>query len=109
MARIVSNQTEKLDLGNGEWVEYRTQVSFAELDPIIISFDSANSMANIKMAIPLLEIALVGWNLLDDSNEPIPFDKDKIKQLDTNTIIEVFPKIIQKYFPEKKSSTTSVE
>lgn len=109
MSRFVTDKNIRISLGGNEWVDVHGQLTFAELSPIMSTIDSANPTANLKMAIPLLELAITDWCLENDDATTVPFDKDKIKQLDTATVVELFPKIIQLYFPEKKSSTTSAE
>jgi hypothetical protein len=103
MSRLVSNKTEKIDLGNGEWLEVKSGVTFAELEPVFGTGTEQNTRGNMQAAIKLLEVALVNWNLKEDDGTPIAFDKEMIKQLDTNTLIEVLPKLQTKYFPEKKA------
>lgn len=103
MSRFVTDKTIKIDLGDDEWIEIKSNLSYLELEPIMKQLNKEGESVNIKMAIPLLEIAIVNWHLID-SGEPVEFNKDKIKQLDSATVLSVIPKLTELYFPEKKSS-----
>lgn len=103
MSRIASKKTVKLDLGSGEWLEVRAALSFAELEPIVATMDAKNEAANIKLALPLFEAALVNWYLKDDDGNEVPFSVDKVKDLDAKTIMEHVVTLTTMYFPEKKS------
>jgi len=102
MSRFVSQGTIRLDLGKGEWIDYREKLSYAELEPVLVGLDAKNEQANVKMAIPLLELAITNWCLREDAEVgvEIPFDKAKIKDLDTQTVLQIFGEIIGQYFPE---------
>jgi len=101
MSRFVSDKKIKLELGGEEWVEIKENLSFNEMEPIMARLDGKDDTAALKMAIPLLKVALVDWNLLDDGKQ-IPFSVDKIEKLNTVTVTELLPKILEQYFPEKK-------
>lgn len=103
MSRLASDKILHHDLGNGEYIECRTQLTYAELEPILGSVDTKKESANLKMAIPLLELAVTGWRLVDDDGQDIPFDKEKIKQLDSATVVPLFTELVGRYFPQKKN------
>ena len=104
MSRFVSDATTKIELGDKEWIEVRKNLSFTELEPIIEKLDQKNEAANIKMAIPLLETAIVNWYLYNEKKEVVEFNKEKIKQLDSETVLEMVSKMTELYYQEKKKS-----
>lgn len=105
MSRIVSSKPHRIDLGDGEWIDIKSQVSFAAIEPILSSFDKENEMANIKFAVPLLELAIVDWCLKADDTGTnfVAFAAEKIKDLNSDTVLDVFSKTMDVYFPQKKS------
>jgi hypothetical protein len=102
MSRFTSNKTIKHELDGDEFVELKASLSYAEMEPIMLTMDKENEMANVKMSIPLLECAIVGWNLKDDDGKEVPFAKEKIKELDMNTVLELVQTCTTLYFPQKK-------
>lgn len=106
MSRFVTTKTNKLDLGDGEWIEYKEGVAFADLQPIIELFssgDEKNKATNIKFIFPLLELAIVNWNLKDDGGKEVTYEKEMLKKLDIETLTEIAEIVIEKYLPEKKN------
>jgi len=102
MSRFISNLSEKIELGNEEFIEVRKSIPFAEMEPVMLLIDSSNEIANIKIALPLLKAAVVGWNLKDDEGNAVEFSKENIDKLNMQTILEVLPKLTEMYFPKKK-------
>lgn len=109
MSRFASNKVEKIDLGNDEWVEVKTQLSFEEMVPIVSQLDQSSDLANVKMAMPLLELAITGWNLEDETGEPVEFNTVKVKELDMDTVMHLVGKCTELYFSEKKNLEPSGE
>lgn len=105
MSRFISTTTKKIFLDQTEYVEVKEQLSYQQLMPILeLSLNSGgDKMANLKMAMPLLEQAIVGWNLKNDKGELVIFDKIKIQELDAPTITTLIQECTKLYFPEKKS------
>lgn len=103
MSRLVSTKTKKIALGEKEWIEVREQLPFEKIQSIVGLYDKTNEAANVKMALPLLELGAVNWCILDDDGNEIPFDVARIKDLDTQTVLDVIGPIIAMYFPQKKS------
>lgn len=108
MPRLVSQQTKRLDLGNGEWIEVRENVSYADLEPIMEKVDMVNNpMSSVRMLVPLLKLVVTGWNILNADGQPEPFSSEKVEQFDARTILELAPQVTALYFPQKKSSDQS--
>ena len=102
MSRFASKETIKIQLGD-DWVEVKKSLSYAVLEPIISSLDRENEMANTKMAIPLLRLAIADWNFTDDNGEKIKYNPNLVSELDMTTILELVPHITDLYFPQKKN------
>lgn len=109
MSRFVSKKTKRIDLGNEEFVDVRESLSFTEIEPIALAVDPKNPSASTKMAIPLLKLAITGWHILDDNNAPVPYSKDRIGDLDMETVTKLVADVSELYFPEKKNSEQSKE
>lgn len=109
MSRFISKNSKKIELDNKEWVEVRENVSFLELQPLLEGINKEDDIKNIKLALPILELGLTNWNFKDSDDKEVEFSKDKIKDLDTSTIIELVQILIGLYFPQKKSLEKSNE
>ena len=109
MSRFVTNNIKRIDLNKTEWIDLKEQLPFIEMQSILCQMDTENKMNNVKIMLPLLELAIVDWCLLGDKNEPVPFEKEKIKQLDINTILELAPIITDLYLSEEKKSSNQSE
>lgn len=103
MSRFISDKTIKVDLGEGDSIELKEYIPFEELVPIISQIDKDNEASNMKIALPLLESAIVRWNLKDENGVDVLPSKENIKKLNTPTIVELVQKCTELYFPEKKN------
>lgn len=99
MARIVDkNKTKRIDLGNNEWIDVRSQISYKEFGEIQqLDFDDPNSLVTV------LKRITVNWNLLDDDGNPIGFKSELIEQFDIETVTESVSKAMEIYSPKKKA------
>jgi len=99
--------TEKYDLGDGQHIEYKKEIPYDEFIALFKDVDPDNPGANVKMAKPLLEAALVGWKLKDKDGKFVEFSKEAVGKLSAKAIFIMATPIIQKYNVEKKSSKLS--
>lgn len=106
MSRFISNVTKKLDLGDGEWVEFKAGMSFNKMKEFTSSADQGDGANNIELLIPLLEYGIVNWLIKDDEGKEVPYSKEQILELDSKTILELAGFATTLYMPknEKKSS-----
>ena len=74
MSRFISNKTVKIDMGNDEHVEVRASIPYEEMEPILAIADENDASTNLKMALPLLRAAIVGWNLKDEDGKVVEFE-----------------------------------
>lgn len=107
--RIASSEPVRIDLDNGEWIDIKKSLSFADVTAVTegVSVQGADEAA--KIALPLIALAVVAWHLLDDSGQEIPLTKENVFLLDTATVQQLIPKLTEQYFAEKKSSLPSNE
>lgn len=103
MSRFISKQSKRVSLNEKEWIEIRESVSYEELLPITKIIDPTNNSESAKAAIPMIELALTGWNFTDDDGKLVEFSKDSIHNLDSATVLEILPILTAQYFPEKKN------
>lgn len=103
MSRFISKKTKKIELSATEWVEVKESISYDELMPITALINPGGGIENAKAAMPLLELAIVGWNLKDDEGKDVECTKENIKNFDSTTVLEILPILTALYFPEKKS------
>lgn len=109
MSRFVSQGTKRFDLGNDEYIEYREKLSYKEMEPILAGLDAKNEAANIKMALPMLQVAITDWRLKgEEEGTTIPFSKEIIESLDSQTILQIFSTIFTTYFPESQKKNSAI-
>ena len=111
MSRIVSKKTTRIDLGEGEWVDVKTGMSFADLKPVLGLFNvEGGEQQNVMAAAQaLIKVAIVDWFIRDDEGEPVPYSAEKIDLYDLRTTLELGQILNGMYIPEKKSSIPSIE
>lgn len=81
MSRFVTQETQRLDLGGGDWVEIPKALSYAEVS----KYTSIGSHYEIGKA--MLLGCIKAWNLKisDDSEEIAPITEENILKLDVKT------------------------
>lgn len=80
MSRVASKKSRRIELGDGEWIEVRTKLSFREIR------EFQNSGGDNEAAIDFLKRCITGWNLKDDDGNDFPFTGEAILDLDMPTI-----------------------
>lgn len=108
MSRFVTNATVPIDLGDGEVINVRAKLSFDELEAATNTIDKDGKIG-IKASLPLLEVAVVSWNLKDDEGKPVKYSKEQLTKLDTETFLTLVTELSDRYFPKKKDSAPSAE
>jgi len=102
MSKFVSDKTRKISLGDDEFIEVKESIAYDEFMTIVEFLDRENEAKNAKMAVPLIELVAIDWNLKDDEGKEVPFSKEAIKKLNVETILGLLPELIKMYLPEKK-------
>jgi len=107
MSRLSPKATKKINLGDDEWIEIRSSISFDELSSVIADVAAATGTSDLKAqlngTLALAEKAVVGWCIHDDEGVEVPFDAAQIKNLDFRTMMLVQKEIEELYMPEKKT------
>jgi len=103
MSRLISQKTRKIEMGQDEWIEVKEALSYEEIQLVIGDFDRTKQADTFKIAMPLLETAILNWNLKDSDGNLCEFSKDKIKLLNLETITELIDTLSGYYFPSKKN------
>ncbi len=105
MSRLSPKSTKKIDLGNDEWIEVRTSMSFEELADVVsgvMDVGTKTTKEQLDGVLALAERAVVGWRLLDDEGAEVPYDVTRLKELDFRTMMLLQESIQGLYTPEKK-------
>lgn len=103
MSRFISKKVKRISLSGGDWIDVRENISYDDILPITKMINPLDNADNAKAAGPLLQIAIVGWNLKDDEGKDVECTKENIQILDSNTVLEILPELTALYFPEKKN------
>ena len=105
---LKSDEVKRHDLGDGEYIEYKAELSYEEFAALFGKVNMSGSIADkLKLAKPLLKSVVTGWRLLDEEGNEIAFDKDVIDKLSLNAIMMFAEPIFADVLAEKKSSMPS--
>jgi len=116
---FVSDETVRIDLDEGTWVDVRKQLPFEQFRSLFLAPETVELGEKVKgkkaedmtasekaegsvIALPVVVAAVVGW-----SDASVPCTKKNIERLDPTVILLLAQKILPLYSPEKKSSTLS--
>lgn len=66
-------------------------------------FDASKPNENMKLNIPILQAAIVGWDFKNDNGEDVPCTPENIADLDFETVTQLVPIIIERYGISKKN------
>lgn len=102
--RFISSDLVEIDLGDGDIIKVRKEMSFERTSKIYTNYNEANPMT---IALPMLVAAIVEWNLTGKDGVVVPCTEENIKLLDSKTVLAVSEKLTELYLPEKKSSMPS--
>lgn len=97
MSRIASKRTVKLDLGDGEWVEISENLPYKDIEAVALAVEGSDTKARLDQVTKLFEVAIRGWNILDENGISVPYSVEKIKELDFKTIKEIQDFIVKQY------------
>lgn len=108
---FVSNKTLKLELGDGNYIEYKDEISYQDYAQCMEGLDIKGGQFKptemIKMATPLMEKSIVGWNLKEDDGSPVTFDVKLIDKFKMDLLMKVLTHLMDHYQSEKKSEPSS--
>ncbi|MEE8151283.1 MAG: hypothetical protein V3T43_06165 [Nitrosomonadaceae bacterium] len=95
---FVGNETVRIELGEGTWVDVRKDIAFDKWSDIMSGVDPKNTAQNINLAMPLVKESVVDW-----SDKDVECTPQNIENLGTAIILHLMEKILPLYIPEKKS------
>lgn len=90
--RFVQPAVVRLDIGDGDWVEIKEQISYGEdqkltgllmqtMRPGSVAVDQEVGMNYAAWAVEKLSTWLVDWSLRDADDKPVPVSKPAIENL----------------------------
>lgn len=100
MSHFISKATRKVDLGEGDFVEIRSELGYEHIVPFVEMQKEGKS--ELEMMVPLLRSAIVSWNLKDESGAVVEVSEENIKQLKFQTLTKLGEEVTAQYFPSKK-------
>lgn len=117
MGHFVTDELDRIELGDGEWVDIRRQMNYGQQVKLAASFSqpsmkfegeelkvgAGTDKADLEMgSITLLTINIKAWSFKDDASKPIPVNEENIKRLDISTAKRI-AKEISKRNPSPKA------
>lgn len=102
MGRLVGFETHRLDLGmtshGPEWMDIRDRLSEPERAQMLaemvkpLSVDAVDTPPTLNLArahIAMLRAYVAGWQVFADDGQPIPFTRELLERLDSETFSAV--------------------
>lgn len=76
---IVAPRTERLDLGDGHWIEVKRQLNYGEMADVA----EATKGSLLRSQVQLLAAYITDWSLVDDQGQALPVETldDRIRSL----------------------------
>ncbi len=130
MGHIVFEETDKIDLGEGDWVEIKRRMSYGDHDDQAraqmkiqinaqrlralqgrnteVTEDEMASMSDIELStgkLELLAINIKGWNLKGLDGQVLPVNRDTIRMLDDDTARLILAEIAARNTKKKVGTT----
>jgi hypothetical protein len=97
--RFVQPNTVRLDLSDGDWVETKERLTYAESQKLYSAFvrsmrdggaDADEMGVDLaRFALLRMETWLTDWSFRDDQDKPVPLSRAAIENLDPDTAKEI--------------------
>ena len=96
--RFVGNEIARLELSDGDWIEVKKRLSYAEQQRLATGAFSRMGMANEEIELKMdsetfncqrLLIWIVDWSFVNEKGKQVSVTLDAIKQLDPDTAAEI--------------------
>lgn len=100
---IDESSTEKVDLGDGFWIEILSEISYAKSQKVLKS--TVDGEATMKILIEMI----VGWNLTEKDGKPAEVNEANIGRLPIKITEQIAEAITPKFSLSKKKSSDSPE
>lgn len=101
MSKFASSKLQKVDLGDNEWVEIPSEISFGQMQAFLDVKQNEDAVGN---TIDLLASFIKSWNLTDEEGQLMPVIKENISLLKfdvINTISEAIGHLVPDYDKKK--------
>lgn len=98
MGHFISENTTRLDVGDGEWVEIKQKLSVGDYERI--ATESKNDLTEGRIVATLVTV-IKAWNLKDDGKE-MPLNRASIEKIDADLATRIIGEIGQVNKPSKK-------
>lgn len=106
MSRIASKKLYRIDLGDGEWIDIKDTMSFAEFEELTRdASETPSTKEKITQSMNLARAAVKDWCIKDDEGNPVPYTPEKLTELDLKTMLELQKIIGERYGVSKKNET----
>ena len=108
MGHFVGKEIDRLDLGEGFWVDIYRRMSYGMQQRLVAHFIKMTDLKtpDFDLAggnIVLLELNITGWNLTNGDNQPVPVSKEAIENLEPSVAQKIAEEINRRNEPLKKA------
>jgi len=108
MSHFVTQETDRIDLGDGFWVDIARRMSYGMQQRLVAHYVKMTdrNIPDIDLAsgnIVLLELNIKDWNLVDDSGKKVPVSRQAIENLDPDIANLIAEEINKRNQPQKKA------
>jgi hypothetical protein len=111
MGHFVTDEVDRIDLGEGDWVDIKRQMSYGDDQKLVASY--MNVQARVRAGEPdvdislgtgnitLLALNIKDWNLKDESGQLMPIAETTIQRLNKSTATKLVEEINRRNPPPK--------
>lgn len=106
MPVFLQPKIKRIELENNEWVEINEALPYGDIWPIL-SQAGKNEAENAKLAVPLLEACITGWQMFDESGQQVPYSKEMLQKLPMALVVKLFTECAGSFVLDKKKPELS--
>jgi len=89
---FVTDETDKIDLGDGYYVEIKRMLSYGDTERIARETEGGA----VATAVPLMLASIVSWNLPGPDGKPAPIAKETIEKLHPSVAQRILEEILKR-------------
>lgn len=106
MKHFVTDEVDRIDLGEGFWVDIKNRMSYGDQQKLVAHYIKMSDLKTPGLdfeagSIVLLEINIKAWNLVDANDKPVKLSRQMIEALDPEIAGKIAKEINDRNPPPK--------
>lgn len=98
MGHFVYDEVDRIDLGDGEWIDIKREMSVGDMNTI-----DRECMGDAGRVLPVLFVNIKAWSLKGKDGEAVPVNKKMVTMLNSDTAQLIIIEIGKRNLKEKKA------